>query len=316
MKGPQAAGDAPGSGYMAAVRFTGPDGEPASLLVRSEPGLPHPEWQLQRRLESIGVAGSQVVELYTELEPCALPGGYCAALILRSWPRVKVTHSIDFRGDWPTRLHSLEELAEHARQSGARTPAQDGGGTAADAASPTRPAPDLQLGGSAALEEVKLALVEAFGAGGVRTFTEEDPAYVSVSSASRQVLATVGVPVVFPPFFRLDAVDQPVRDDVRHAGIGSDFGRRICIDKVTDEVTAVGSTQGDIVFVNSDVLSFVRALTALRRTWTARRGLAPAAADVVTGQLEAFLTDCDPRSVAGPETWWSTIVQQMRYGLL
>ncbi|MEV0530379.1 nucleic acid/nucleotide deaminase domain-containing protein [Kitasatospora sp. NPDC050463] len=60
------------------------------------PGLLHPEEVLWHRLRADGVEAEQVVRVHCELEPCMMPGHYCARWMAREFPQAEFTHSYEY----------------------------------------------------------------------------------------------------------------------------------------------------------------------------------------------------------------------------
>jgi hypothetical protein len=72
-----------GKGLKRVTRFT-------------ERGVGHAERLAWRELEAQGVRPSQVVRIYSELQPCSIPGGYCSAWISRTFLNARVTWSFEY----------------------------------------------------------------------------------------------------------------------------------------------------------------------------------------------------------------------------
>jgi cytidine deaminase len=100
--------------------------EEQGRLVRwtgsSARGRGHAERLVWQELAAKGVQPSQVVAIYSELEPCVLPGGYCRLWLARTFPNAKVTYSFSYGADVRSRMRGLEELTKNA----ARLEAQRG----------------------------------------------------------------------------------------------------------------------------------------------------------------------------------------------
>ncbi|MBJ6641468.1 hypothetical protein H4K36_33250 [Streptomyces sp. DHE7-1] len=61
----------------------------------------------------------QVRRVYCELEPCMMPGHYCAAWLQAVLPHAEFTHSFDYGDTAESREEGLKELITHAaRQAG------------------------------------------------------------------------------------------------------------------------------------------------------------------------------------------------------
>ncbi|MFD4904486.1 nucleic acid/nucleotide deaminase domain-containing protein [Kitasatospora purpeofusca] len=74
------------------------------------PGLLHPEEALWHRLRAEGVEAEQVVRVYCELEPCMMPGHYCARWLAREFPQADFTHSFDYGDTAESRESGIKAL--------------------------------------------------------------------------------------------------------------------------------------------------------------------------------------------------------------
>ncbi|RMI46021.1 nucleic acid/nucleotide deaminase domain-containing protein [Streptomyces triticirhizae] len=95
-----------------------PDGR--KQVITSAGGLcVHPEERLWGELEASGVAPEQVTRIYTELEPCFLPGHYCALWLADVFPRAAFSHSFPYQGSADEREAGfLAMMRETAASSG------------------------------------------------------------------------------------------------------------------------------------------------------------------------------------------------------
>lgn len=89
-----------------------------SASVRGSGGG-HAERIIGRELSDKGINPSQVVRIYSELEPCNVPGGYCARFIEREFPQAKVTWSFKYGATPESRaagMAALKAALKAARQ--------------------------------------------------------------------------------------------------------------------------------------------------------------------------------------------------------
>jgi hypothetical protein len=107
--------------FSAAFEFRADSGQMEIVTDRTGPGRLHPEEQIWQRLSSSGVTPEQVVRVYCELEPCLMPGHYCAVWLQRLLPHAEFTHSFDYGETAESREAGLKELITHAAQQ-AREP--------------------------------------------------------------------------------------------------------------------------------------------------------------------------------------------------
>ncbi|MGW3078660.1 SUKH-4 family immunity protein, partial [Kitasatospora sp. NPDC001132] len=319
-----------GPGYFAALSYRGPDGSEQKLLHRSEPGTPHPEWKILQDLRRLNVPPEQVLELYTELESCDLPGGYCNRMIAASWPNVRLTHTAPYGRDHASRQAGMSELLDHLDElhqlaSGAqrvrpfRVPAPAPGTVQA-----LPPLPPQQLA-----QEIGAAF-------GQNLFRYEQRAVSrqGVPEPVSQTLMWAGLPRDFGPFFWAQAQEgRPIPTLAELAAerglaagpdfggylvLGNDYGRQLCVQYGTAHVVAVDidGTGQPPRFVNSGVPEFVRSLALLGRMWRLRYGLTPDQAGRWTTDFQAQLAAIDPAALQNADTWWAVLLEQFWDGLL
>ncbi|MGW0283503.1 nucleic acid/nucleotide deaminase domain-containing protein [Streptomyces sp. NPDC003236] len=105
--------------FSSAFEYVDEDGTKKIVTAQAGPGRPHPEEQLWQQLASAGVEPEQVRRVYCELEPCMMPGHYCAAWLQAVLPHAEFTHSFDYGDTAESREEGLKELITHAaRQAG------------------------------------------------------------------------------------------------------------------------------------------------------------------------------------------------------
>ncbi|MFB7475390.1 SUKH-4 family immunity protein, partial [Kitasatospora sp. NPDC056184] len=319
-----------GPGYFAALSYRGPDGSEQKLLHRSEPGTPHPEWKILQDLRRLNVPPEQVLELYTELESCDLPGGYCNRMIAASWPNVRLTHTADYGRDHHSRQTGMAQLLDHLDElhqlaSGPqrvrpfRVPLPAPGTVAA--------LPQL------APQQLAQETGQAFGPNVFR-FEQRAVARQGVPEPVAQTLMWSGLPREFGPFFWAQAQEgRPIPTLAELAAerglpggpdfggylvLGNDYGRQLCVQYGTAHVVAVDleGTGEPPRFVNTGVPEFVRALALLGRMWRLRYGLTPDQAGRWTTDFQAQLAAIDPAALQSADTWWAVLLEQFWDGLL
>ncbi|MER7758577.1 SUKH-4 family immunity protein [Streptomyces sp. NPDC097619] len=331
---PQGAPGVPtvGPGYQAVLRYRAPDGSEQQLIRRSAPGTPHPEWQILHELRAMNVPPQQVLELHTELASCELPGGYCARMIRETWPQVRITSVAPYGSDHAGRQQGMRHLLTH---QGELHQVADGPARPA----PVRaPLPQVPLQPAVPMEVIGQELAGAFGPQGVFRFDQRAVSRQGVPDLVAHTLVVAGLPVDFGPFFWAQAVPgQPVptlaelaaQRGVRAAPdagsylvVGSDFGKALCVQYGTAHIVAVpveaGPDGGSVApqFVSTSLPQFARSLAMLGHMWRLRLHLTPEQAGRWTVDFQANLAGLDPAALAGPENWWSVLVEQMWDGLL
>ncbi|MFG2027398.1 nucleic acid/nucleotide deaminase domain-containing protein [Streptomyces sp. NPDC048825] len=107
--------------FSSAFEYVDEAGEKQTVTDATGPGRAHPEELIWQRLSGEGIAPEQVRRVYCELEPCMMPGHYCAVWMQRTFPQAEFTHSFDYGSDAESREAGLKELITHAaRQAGGR----------------------------------------------------------------------------------------------------------------------------------------------------------------------------------------------------
>jgi hypothetical protein len=107
--------------FSSAFEYVDEAGAKRVVTAETGPGRPHPEEILWERLSAEGVEPAQVRRVYCELEPCMMPGHYCAIWLQGLFPQAEFTHSFDYGETAESRESGLKELIVHnAQQAGGR----------------------------------------------------------------------------------------------------------------------------------------------------------------------------------------------------
>jgi hypothetical protein len=85
-----------GGRNVAVFEYKASDGSLQTVAAASERGVGHAERIAADQLSDMGVQPSQVTRIYSELQPCNVPGGYCAPFIARTFPQAEVTWSFEY----------------------------------------------------------------------------------------------------------------------------------------------------------------------------------------------------------------------------
>jgi hypothetical protein len=325
-----------GPGYMAVLRYRGPDGSEQQVIQRSALGQPHPEWQILQEVRRLNVPPEQVLELHTELECCDLPAGYCARMVKEAWPNVRITHTAPYGREAAARRRGVDHLLEHLRElhTHAAGPAPIASSRAPlAAAAPSAPPPPPQA--------LAQELQAAFGDQNLFRFEQQAVSRAGVPPEVQSTLTWAGLPRDFGPFFWAQA--QPGRpiptlaelaaerglqagpDAGTYLVVGNDYGRQLCVQYGTNAIVAVDlGTQGQPAgpegaqprFVNSGLPQFVRCLAVLGRLWRFRYGLTQEQAGRWTTDFQNEVNAIDPAALASPENWWAVVLEQFWDGLL
>ncbi|MEU2630390.1 nucleic acid/nucleotide deaminase domain-containing protein, partial [Kitasatospora sp. NPDC007106] len=107
---------ATGPGATAVLTYRDAAGEEQSLFRMSAPGAAHPEVETWRILQSRGVRPEDVLAVHTDLRPCELPGGYCAATLLAELPVATFSYGHDYGPRFDRRAAGVRALADAAEK--------------------------------------------------------------------------------------------------------------------------------------------------------------------------------------------------------
>lgn len=110
-----------GARNVAVFEYVDLDGSVKTLAKASERGKGHSEKLIALELKNRGIPNENVTRIYSELEPCSAPGGYCKGMIeqgsknseLGPFENAKVTYSIEYGGtphDPAKAAKGIEEL--------------------------------------------------------------------------------------------------------------------------------------------------------------------------------------------------------------
>ncbi|MFB6671219.1 nucleic acid/nucleotide deaminase domain-containing protein [Streptomyces sp. NPDC056390] len=106
-------------GFMATFEYTDADGAKHLASEATGAGRPHPEEVVWQQLSAQGVEPEQVLRVHCDLQPCMLPGHYCAVWMQQLFPRAEFTHSFDYASDAQSREQGLMNLMKYvAEQAG------------------------------------------------------------------------------------------------------------------------------------------------------------------------------------------------------
>ncbi|MGW4886493.1 SUKH-4 family immunity protein [Streptomyces murinus] len=106
--------------FSSAFEYVDASGAEQIVTDATGPGRPHPEELLWQRLHAEGVTPEQVRRVYCELEPCMMPGHYCALWLQATFPHAEFTHSFDYGTTAESREEGLKELITYAAQQAGR----------------------------------------------------------------------------------------------------------------------------------------------------------------------------------------------------
>jgi hypothetical protein len=102
--------------FSSAFEYVDATGAKQIVTDATGPGRAHPEELVWQRLRAEGVAPEQVRRVYCELEPCMMPGHYCAVWLQSTFPHAEFTHSFDYGATAESREEGLKELITYAAQ--------------------------------------------------------------------------------------------------------------------------------------------------------------------------------------------------------
>ncbi|MGW4695772.1 SUKH-4 family immunity protein [Kitasatospora cineracea] len=321
-----------GPGASAVLGYRDAQGEEQSLFLLSTPGTGHPEVRAWRTLQERGVRPEDVLSVYTDLRPCELPGGYCAAVLLAELPVASFSYGHDYGPRYDRRAAAVRALTDATEESF----------RAAGRPVPPRPnrvpfpraVPAADAERDAALGR---RLAELFGAEGVHRADADDAAASPLPEAARQTLVWAGLPVRVEGFFalvpglpdvagHLAAVGRGARVPDRARAVLAEYvllgtdGHALVAVQCTAEgagrVWAVDPDNGTGRYLNADLNSYLRCLALLAERRPALRGLDPYAAAGVVDAFQRELAALDGTVFDDPENWWAVVVEQLWDGML
>jgi hypothetical protein len=80
------------------------------LVMASERGVGHAERLIATKLEQMGIRPSQVTRIFSELEPCSVPGGYCKKFIQNTFPQANVSYCFEYGESAVSRATGIDLL--------------------------------------------------------------------------------------------------------------------------------------------------------------------------------------------------------------
>ncbi|MFK0291236.1 SUKH-4 family immunity protein [Streptomyces sp. NPDC090442] len=83
----------------------------------SLPGQGHVSRRLGTELLERGIEADRVTRIHADLEPCELPGCYCAEWLAATFPEAEVSYSFDYGPDADGRAAGIRELAAFIEES-------------------------------------------------------------------------------------------------------------------------------------------------------------------------------------------------------
>jgi hypothetical protein len=109
-----------GARNVAVFEYRAADGTLKTIARTSGRGVGHAERIIARELEAAGVDPSRVTRIYSELQPCSVPGGYCADFIKQTFPQARVTYSYEYGATPASRAAGTSALREEAASAAAK----------------------------------------------------------------------------------------------------------------------------------------------------------------------------------------------------
>lgn len=102
--------------FSAAFEYITRDGEKKVHTETARPDRAHPERLVWERLRARRVLPAQVTRVYTELQPCFLPGNYCATW-LTMFTEAEFSYSFDYGDTAESREEGIIEAIQHANEN-------------------------------------------------------------------------------------------------------------------------------------------------------------------------------------------------------
>ncbi|GAA2276945.1 hypothetical protein GCM10010430_73520 [Kitasatospora cystarginea] len=327
-----------GPGSTAVLTYRDAQGEEQYFFQSSAAGHPHPDVRAWRALQAQGVRAEDVLAVHTDLRPCELPGGYCAATLLAELPVASFSYAQDYGPRYDRRAAGVRALVEQTEK------------VFQGAGRPVPPRPNrvpFPRGAQAAAPEADEALgarfAAQFGPDGVWRFGADEVAQSLLPEAAGRTLTVAGLPVRVEHFFTAHTGLPTAAAQLAESGRGarvSDQARAVLAEYVVlgddghaliavqcgDGGTGTGSGVGRVWavdpdngsgrYANADVSAYLRCLALFAVRWPALRGLDVFAAGAAVAALQQELAAIDGTVFNDPENWWAVVVEQLWDGLL
>lgn len=107
-----------GGRNVAVFEYADGDGNLQTMAAASERGVGHAERIVASQLSEAGVDPSQVTRIYSELQPCSVPGGYCASFLQKTFPQAEVTWSFEYGATAESRAAGVQALKNAVSSGG------------------------------------------------------------------------------------------------------------------------------------------------------------------------------------------------------
>lgn len=88
------------------------NGQLSTIAGASQRNQGHAERLIAKELENMGIQPTQVKRIYSELEPCSIPGGYCKRFLQTVFPKADVTYSFEYGLTQESRRAGVKALKE------------------------------------------------------------------------------------------------------------------------------------------------------------------------------------------------------------
>ena len=82
------------------------------IVGASQRNKGHAERLIAKELEDMGIQKAQVKRIYSELEPCSAPGGYCKRFLQEVFPQADITYSFEYGVTKISRSAGVKALKE------------------------------------------------------------------------------------------------------------------------------------------------------------------------------------------------------------
>ncbi|MEU6807735.1 nucleic acid/nucleotide deaminase domain-containing protein [Streptomyces sp. NPDC046831] len=102
--------------FMATFEYVDASGDKQVVTDSTGAGRSHPEEIVWRELAARGVLPQQVRRVHCDLEPCMMPGHYCAVWMQRLFPQADFTHSFDYPSKAENREAGLMALMKRTAE--------------------------------------------------------------------------------------------------------------------------------------------------------------------------------------------------------
>ena len=161
------------------------------------------------------------------------------------------------------------------------------------------------------------SVVENYLQENYKLITREDYRNCDLSDNTKKILCDVGLP--YEPFcfvkFNIEEIEN-IKLDEEHIIIGNDFDINICINKRNEVVVIDTKNEYPIRFINKNLESFLHFIIIFL---SYKDKINEADDDEINQIVQEIRTEfdiIDIQALSNEENWWSTILEEIEFGVM